>query len=204
VDFSIDAITDKFKNPTFLLLAVGVGGVGLYSLLSSSNQSTSSDDEEAQKTVIYQSEGGFTPEDIQNYTENSYYALAETFGTGLESLGNALIEAQQEGFSNIQQILSNSNVNDNAIIDDDTTDANSSSSTSSSSSSSSSSSTKKSTSSSTKKYFTVGTWGKDSIYETTLSGIAVKFKTTVSNLLKLNPSIKNPDLIYAGQKLRVA
>src|SRR5690554_6208159 len=37
----------------------------------------------------------------------------------------------------------------------------------------------------------------------TLSHIAVRYKTSVSNLIKLNPSIKNPNLIYPGQKIRV-
>lgn len=37
----------------------------------------------------------------------------------------------------------------------------------------------------------------------TLSGIARKHKTTVAKLMKLNPNIKNPDLIYIGQKIRV-
>jgi|SRR5690554_829712 len=37
----------------------------------------------------------------------------------------------------------------------------------------------------------------------TLSHIAVRYKTTVSNLVKLNPSIKNPNLIFPGQKIRV-
>lgn len=36
----------------------------------------------------------------------------------------------------------------------------------------------------------------------TLSGIAAKYKTTVSALVKLN-NIKNPDLIYGGQKIRI-
>jgi len=200
VDFSIEKITDKFKNPTFLLLAVGAGGIGLYSLLSSSSQSKP---EEEEKTIIYQNEGGFTPEDIKNYTENVYYSLAETFGTGLESLGDVLIESQQEGFSNIQQILSNSNINDNAILDDDKTSADTSSSTSKKTTKKTTSkkTTKKTTS---KKYVTVGTWGKDSIYKTTLSGIASKAGISLSSLLKLNPGIKNPDLIYPGQKVRVA
>jgi LysM domain len=37
----------------------------------------------------------------------------------------------------------------------------------------------------------------------TLSGLARKYHTTVAELLKLNPGIKNPDLIYAGRKLNV-
>jgi nucleoid-associated protein YgaU len=37
----------------------------------------------------------------------------------------------------------------------------------------------------------------------TLSGLARKYHTTVAELLKLNPSIKNPNLIYAGHKLTV-
>lgn len=37
----------------------------------------------------------------------------------------------------------------------------------------------------------------------TLSGIARKHGITLAALLKLNPSIKNPDLIYPGQKIRI-
>ena len=37
----------------------------------------------------------------------------------------------------------------------------------------------------------------------TLSHIAARYKTSVSNLVKLNPSIKNPNLIYPGQRIRV-
>lgn len=37
----------------------------------------------------------------------------------------------------------------------------------------------------------------------TLSGIAVKYGTTVNKIMSLNPSIKNANLIYAGQKIRV-
>lgn len=37
----------------------------------------------------------------------------------------------------------------------------------------------------------------------TLSGLARKYHTTVAELLKLNPNIKNPNLIYAGAKLNV-
>lgn len=37
----------------------------------------------------------------------------------------------------------------------------------------------------------------------TLSALARKYHTTVAELLKLNPSIKNPNLIYAGNKLTV-
>ena len=37
----------------------------------------------------------------------------------------------------------------------------------------------------------------------TLSAIAVKHHTTVKNLLALNPKIKNPDLIYVGDAIRL-
>ena len=37
----------------------------------------------------------------------------------------------------------------------------------------------------------------------TLSGIAVKYGTTLKNLLNLNPRIKNPNLIYPGQYIRI-
>jgi LysM repeat protein len=35
----------------------------------------------------------------------------------------------------------------------------------------------------------------------TISKLAVQFNTTIDDILKLNPSIKNPDLIYTGQVL---
>lgn len=37
----------------------------------------------------------------------------------------------------------------------------------------------------------------------TLSGLARKYHTTVAELMRLNPQIKNPNLIYAGNKLNV-
>lgn len=37
----------------------------------------------------------------------------------------------------------------------------------------------------------------------TLSALAKKYHTTVANLMKLNPSIKNPNLIYAGNSIKV-
>lgn len=40
-------------------------------------------------------------------------------------------------------------------------------------------------------------------WNSTLSGIAAHQHTTVGNLLKLNPSIKNPSVIRKGQKIRV-
>lgn len=49
---------------------------------------------------------------------------------------------------------------------------------------------------STKKYHTV-------VRGDTMSGIAVKYRTTLAKLIKLNPSIKNPNIIRIGQKIRV-
>ena len=37
----------------------------------------------------------------------------------------------------------------------------------------------------------------------TLSGIAVKFHTTVANLMALNPRITNANVIYAGEVIRI-
>ena len=37
----------------------------------------------------------------------------------------------------------------------------------------------------------------------TLSAIAVKHHTTLKNLLALNPQIKNPNLIYVGDVIRL-
>ena len=37
----------------------------------------------------------------------------------------------------------------------------------------------------------------------TLSAIAVRYHTTVANLMALNPRIKNANLIYAGETIRI-
>jgi len=56
----------------------------------------------------------------------------------------------------------------------------------------------------TKKYVTVGKWKKSGApWNSTLSGIAKKYNTSVAKLLKLNPGIKNKNVIYPGQKVRV-
>ena len=54
---------------------------------------------------------------------------------------------------------------------------------------------KKTDSSSEKVYYTVKK-------NDTLSGIAKRYGTTYQNLAKMN-NIKNPDVIYVGQKIRV-
>ncbi len=40
-------------------------------------------------------------------------------------------------------------------------------------------------------------------WNSTLSGIAKHYGTSVANLLKLNPQVKNKNVIYAGSKIRV-
>ena len=45
-------------------------------------------------------------------------------------------------------------------------------------------------------YYTI-VWGD------TLSGIAQRFHTTIAILMQLNPSIKDPNKIYAGNKILV-
>jgi LysM repeat protein len=56
----------------------------------------------------------------------------------------------------------------------------------------------------TKQYVTVKRWTKGKTpWQSTLSGIASHYKTTVTQLLRLNPGIKNKNLIYPGQKIRV-
>lgn len=60
------------------------------------------------------------------------------------------------------------------------------------------------TTGSTAQYFTI-TQNYSSAHRatTTLSGIAGLYHTTVANLLKLNPQITNPNLVYKGEKIRV-
>ena len=54
------------------------------------------------------------------------------------------------------------------------------------------------------KYTTVGKWRSGNTpWNSTLSGIAKHFNTTVGKLMKLNPKIKNANVIHAGQKIRV-
>lgn len=49
---------------------------------------------------------------------------------------------------------------------------------------------------STKQYYTI-------VSRDCLSTIAAKFGTTVNRIMAMNPSITNPDIIYAGQTIRV-
>ena len=51
--------------------------------------------------------------------------------------------------------------------------------------------------------FTTASAARGSNWASTLSTIAGHYHTSVSNLLKLNPSIKNPNVIHTGQKIRV-
>ena len=48
--------------------------------------------------------------------------------------------------------------------------------------------------------FTTASAARGSNWASTLSTIAGHYHTSVSNLLKLNPSIKNPNVIHTGQK----
>jgi LysM domain len=50
--------------------------------------------------------------------------------------------------------------------------------------------------------YTTASAARGSNWESTLSTIAGHYHTTVGNLLKLNPSIKNANQIRAGQKIR--
>ena len=51
--------------------------------------------------------------------------------------------------------------------------------------------------------FTTAAAARGSNWASTLSTIAGHYHTSVSNLLKLNPSIKNPNLIHKDQQIRV-
>lgn len=51
--------------------------------------------------------------------------------------------------------------------------------------------------------FTSASAARGSNWASTLSTIAGHYHTSVSNLLKLNPSIKNPNLIHKDQRIRV-
>lgn len=58
------------------------------------------------------------------------------------------------------------------------------------------------------QFVTVGKWPGNSVngvaqWNTTLSGIAKHYNTSLAELLKLNPGIKNPSLVYPGEKVRV-
>lgn len=54
-----------------------------------------------------------------------------------------------------------------------------------------------------KKYVTVARFTtRNPPWNSTLSGIAARKGTTVAKLMQLNPSIKNRDLIYPGQRIR--
>jgi len=58
---------------------------------------------------------------------------------------------------------------------------------------------------STPQYVTVAKYTSTSpLWNSTLSGIASHTHTTLSTLLRLNPSITNPDVIHTGQQIRVS
>ena len=53
-------------------------------------------------------------------------------------------------------------------------------------------------------YVTVGRFtSRNPPWNSTLSGIAGHYKTSVAALLRLNPTIRNPNLIHPGQRVRV-
>jgi outer membrane biosynthesis protein TonB len=55
------------------------------------------------------------------------------------------------------------------------------------------------------QYVTVAKWTPGNTpWNSTLSGIAAHYHTTVAKLLQLNPGIKNPNVISANQKIRVS
>lgn len=56
-----------------------------------------------------------------------------------------------------------------------------------------------------RRYVTVVPWRRGGTpWNSTLSGIASRYKTTVAQLLKLNPTIKNRNVIHPGQRIRVS
>lgn len=55
-----------------------------------------------------------------------------------------------------------------------------------------------------KQYVTAAKWKKSGApWNSTLSGIARRYNTSVAKLMKLNPGIKDKNVIYPGQKIRV-
>ncbi len=52
-------------------------------------------------------------------------------------------------------------------------------------------------------YVRATAYGQEPAWSSTLFGIAVHQRTTIAALLRLNPSISDPDLIHVGQKIRV-
>ena len=58
---------------------------------------------------------------------------------------------------------------------------------------------------STARYVTVTPWSPGSTGDTTLGNIAARYdQGNLSRLLQLNPSIKNPNVVYPGQQIRIA
>jgi LysM repeat protein len=192
MDFN--TITSKFKSPVFLLLAVGVGGIAVYNLAKQETTTTIYPETYDTGGEIYPVNTRYTEEDIKNFTENIYYSLAETVGQGIEDLGNIIAENQTAQFSNLQTTVKND-------IGDILEDVENILKTTSPTTTKKTTTAKKTTT--TPKYVTVSKWtSSNTKWNSTLSGIAAHYGTTISKLLKLNPTIKNPDLIYTGQKIR--
>ena len=196
MDFN--TITSKFKSPVFLLIAVGVGGIAVYNLAKQETATTISPETYDTGGEIYPVNTGYTEEDIKNFTENIYYSLAETVGQGIEDLGNIIAENQTAQFSNLQTTVKN-DIGD--ILEDMENLLKTTSPTTTTTTTTKTTTTAKTTT--TPKYVTVAKWtSSNTKWNSTLSGIAAHYGTTISKLLKLNPTIKNPDLIYTGQKIR--
>lgn len=56
-----------------------------------------------------------------------------------------------------------------------------------------------------RRYVTVVPWRRSGTpWNSTLSGIASRYKTSIATLLRLNPTIKNRNVIHPGQRIRVS
>lgn len=183
-----------FKNKKFLIVAgvVVIIGFFLYRKDSTSTVNLVEDYGESTGDVSSSdvSELSSSLESIVDYFSDRYESQQEQ----IETLQNELISTQND---------SSSIVPDTTLVTALETLTTAVNSLKSGNSSTTSTTTKSSTGTS-KKYFTVEKYTGKNPYTGTLGGIAIKFNTTVKKLMALNPSIKNANLIYAGQKIRVA
>lgn len=201
----MEQIQGFFKNKTFLMVAGIVVVAGIFMYMRNKNSTVTIQEGYGGEV----STGDVSSDDVSQLA-SSLESVVDYFSDRYES--------QSEQIQDLQSQLLTTTTDTSSIVPDNlvsaiTTAINTAVSkvtattkqpTSTSSTTSKTATT--ATKTSTKKYFTVQkyTGSKASAYVGTLGGIAIKFKTTVSNLLKLNPSIKDPNKIYVGQKLRVA
>lgn len=187
-------IVQKLTKPPFIFILIGVVGFALY---KASQNNVNIDDGYSSSSL---NTGVYSAEDVNAMFDSSYNANVAL---------SQLIDQNTSGLSVLSEKLETTIFNLNDLVRQNNEDVQNSLSAIKNSVKALSidgTNTSKVSSGTTKKsYVTVGTWGKDPTSKTTLYGIAENAGLSLKQILNLNPKYKsNPNLIYPGDKVRVA